>query len=180
MRNYNIGSVDHRIVQEIGTTEPVTLQEVKAYIRGKNTEEDTVLITPIMITSARKQAEKFLNRDIVSKQRITYYSHLTDPVNLIGAPILSIDSIVVDGGSPLVVNDDYELKGLDNPLLELTDTSAENVLVTYTTAGFAAEEVKMGVLALCANLYYGRTATVPTNWKSWLSPFKTYGYYGVR
>lgn len=175
--NTRVGSVDSRVVAEIGTVEPVTLVEAKNYLRINNTQDD--LLITAMITNARRQAESYLNSDIVSKEREVFFSYLNEDVNLYYAPITSVDSLSIDGVVQ-VVDTAYETLGLDNPKVRLLQAPAEKVLVTYTTAGVNNDEIKIGVLALIAWLYYHRDAKMNTNWKAWLSPFKTYGYYGVR
>jgi hypothetical protein len=80
----------------------------------------------------------------------------------------------------MTVDTDYTVEGLDNPLFKLEQSSADKVTITYTTAGIDASLVKPGVLALVAELYHSRTEKVTTNWRSFLSPFKVFGYHGVR
>ena len=179
MRNYpQTGSSDLRIVSEISTTEPVNLQEVKAYFRTKNTQDDAVLIDPLLITNARRMAEKYLCSDIVPKQREVYYTYLSEPINLYYAPVDSITEVTIDGEAK--TTDDYELEGLDNPLFSIVEGPAEKVKISYETKGVINAEIKMGILELCYILYYSRGEKLANNWKSWLSPFKIFGYYGVR
>ena len=95
------------------------------------------------------------------------------------SPITSVDLVVIDGVT-MTVDTDYTVEGLDNPLFKLEQSSADKVTITYTTAGLDSSLVKPGILALVAELYHSRTEKVTTNWRSFLSPFKVFGYYGVR
>ena len=184
-RDTSVGSVDTQVISElnntldltgVGAAEPVTLAEAKNYLRINNTQDDTIIAS--MITSARRQAEQYLNSDIVAKERVVYYERLTSPVNLYYAPITGVTSITVDGTT--LATTGYEVLGLQNPLLRILQGPAEKVRVNYTTVGVNNNEIKIGVLAYIAWLYYNRDAKMNTNWKAWLSPFKTFGYYGVR
>ena len=174
--NTQLSSADVRIVRETGTTEPVTIEEAKNYLRINNTQDDALITS--MIKSARRDAERYLNSDIVAKERVVYYDVLTNEINLYFAPVASIDSITIDGTA--VPTTDYEQNGLDNPKISLNNTRAEKVEITYTTLGRDFDDVKIGILALIAWKYYGRDAEMSNNWKAWLSPYKIYGYYGVR
>lgn len=168
--------MDLRIIQTLGTTEPVLLDETKNYLRVTD-DSDDALITQ-MIVNARLQAEKFINSDIRAKERKIYLTCIEDEINLPYAPVTSVASVTVDGVA--LGEDAYELLGLDNPVLRLANLPAQKVEITYTTIGIDNESIRQGVFALAAWLYYGRTAKMATNWKSWLSPFKIFGYYGTR
>jgi uncharacterized phiE125 gp8 family phage protein len=169
--------MDNQIISTIGVTEPVTLAEVKNYLRITNTRDDDYINS--IIPNARIRAERYLNSDIVSKQRREYFAEISEAINLRYAPIASVDTVVIDGET-MTVDTDYTVEGLDNPLFKLEQTIAEKVSITYTTTGIDASLVKPGVLALVAELYHSRTEKVTTNWRSFLSPFKVFGYHGVR
>lgn len=170
--------MDIRIISTIGTTEPVTLAEVKNYLRLNNTQDDD-LINDIIV-NARMRAERYINSDIVSKQRQVYLPAVNEPIQLPYAPITSVDTVNINGTAQ-TVNEGYFARGLeDNPRIEFNVGGADRVDITYTTSGLDASLVKQGVLALCAELYYGRTEVYKTNWRSFLSPFKIFSYYGTR
>lgn len=169
--------MDNKIITTIGTTEPVTLEEVKNYLRITNSRDDAFIES--IIPNARIRAERYLNSDIVSKQRREYFDCITEPINLRYSPISTVDTVLIEGET-MTVDTDYTVEGLDNPLFKLEQASADKVTITYTTAGIDAQLVKPGILALVAELYHSRTEKVSTNWRSFLSPFKVFGYYGVR
>jgi hypothetical protein len=169
--------MDNKIISTIGVTEPVTLLEVKNYLRITNARDDDYINS--IIPNARIRAEKYLNSDIVSKQRREYFACISEAINLRYSPIASVDSVLIDGEA-MTVDTDYTVEGLDNPLFKLEQSSADKVTITYTTAGIDASLVKPGILALVAELYHSRTEKVTTNWRSFLSPFKVFGYYAIR
>ena len=153
----------------------VSLDQAKLYLSVTNTQED-VMITS-MITNAILQAEKYLARDILSKTREMYLVEVNKPINLYYSPITTVNSVEINGEAQ-VLDVGYEVLGLDNPSIYFTQAPAQKVLINYTTAGLADESIRQGVLALVAMLY-DRGSAVRTNWKSFLSPFKTFGYYGT-
>ena len=179
-RNNYRTSVDVRVVQEVDTMEPVTTDEVKNYLRLDWADADEpaelALITT-MISTARKRVERYINSDILSKERELYYTYLEGDINLMYAPIdpdVTVE-VEVDGEDTT----DFELLGLDNPKFRLNQLG-ENVKISYTTAGRINDEIKQAVLSCVAEIYYGRDAKMHTNWKMFASPFKVVGYYGVR
>ena len=169
--------MDNQIINTIGVTEPVTLLEVKNYLRITNNRDDDYINS--IIPNARMRAERYLNSDIVSKQRREYFANISEAINLRYSPIASVDTVLIDGET-MTVDTDYTVEGLDNPLFKLEQGSADKVTITYTTSGIDASLIKPGVLALVAELYHSRTEKVSTNWRSFLSPFKVFGYSGVR
>ena len=154
----------------------VSLDQAKLYLSVTNTIED-VMITS-MITNAILQAEKYMNRDILGKVREMYLVRVTEPINLYYSPIVSVNSVTADGVD-LTLDTEYEVLGLDNPSIRFTNTLAEKVVINYTTTGISDESVRQGVLALVQWLYDRGADGGRTNWKAFLSPFKTYGYYGT-
>jgi len=169
--------MDNQIINTIGVTEPVTLVEVKNYLRITNTRDDDYINS--IIPNARIRAERYLNSDIVSKQRREYFANISEAINLRYSPIASVDTVLIDGET-MTVDTDYTVEGLDNPLFKLEQGSADKVTITYTTSGIDASLIKPGVLALVAELYHSRTEKVSTNWRSFLSPFKVFGFHGFR
>ena len=182
---------DYRVVRTIGTTEPVSLAEIKLYLGVENNQQDS-LLNP-MVINARMQAERFIKSDIVSKERQLFLVAYDRPVNLPYAPVASIDSVTINGEAQ-TLNEGYSVEGLDNPSVSIstlgnafqrgyprgTYLPEENVLITYTTAGLDDEMVKQGILALIDEMYSGPQESMKTNWKRWLAPFQTNGYYGSR
>jgi len=169
--------MDNQIISTIGITEPVTLVEVKNYLRITNTRDDDYINS--IIPNARIRAEKYLNSDILSKQRREYFAEICEPINFRYSPISTVDAVTIEGVT-MIVDTDYTVEGLDNPLFKLEQSSASKVSITYTTSGLDSSLVKPGILALVAELYHSRTEKVTTNWRSFLSPFKVFGYYGIR
>ena len=177
-RNGNLGiNTDVKVVSTNDTPSSiVSLNEAKLYMSVTNTQED-VMITS-MITNAIMQAENYLNSDILSKTREMYLTTVCEPINLYYPPIASVNSVTLDGRT-LTVDTEYEVLGLDNPAVRFINGNAEKVVINYTTAGISNQSVRQGILALTSWLYDRGDNGSRTNWKSFLSPFKTFGYYGT-
>ncbi len=162
-----------RVVSITDATEPVTLVEAKNYLRVTNTQDDTKITS--QITAARTIAEQYLSRDILPRTREQFIyrdESLDGRIELYNGPIDSVDGVTI-GDTEAVLDEGYELVGLTNePYVRLSNRGAEEVLIEYTTEGFAGNEsVKQGVLAILAELYeYGE---VRNKW-IWtiLSPLK--------
>lgn len=174
-----IGSYDVRVVSgDTGATEPVTSDEAKNWLRldwqDADEPEELARINSLIIT-ARRRAERYLQRDVVSKSREIFWTYLDmEDVN-IPYPPNNVTSVTIDGVTG-VVDEDYELLGFNNPFFRLMNGPAERVQVAYTTPNFINDEVKTGILMLVEEMYHD----VKTQWKMVLSPFKTAGYYGQR
>ena len=87
---------DLRLVREAaGLTEPVTLAEARLYLNVTNTADDALITSQISV--ARRIAEAFLSRDIVSKEyELTFIQSNDGVLHLYNAPITSVDSVTID------------------------------------------------------------------------------------
>lgn len=173
-------SVDVRVVRETSTTEPVTTDEAKNYLRldwADADEPNELNLLRTIISTARKRVERYLHSDIVPKERQLHYPYWEGDINLMYAPLDNnvTVTVTVDGQSTTA----FELLGFENPKFRLND-AGRNVEISYTTAGRIEDEIKQAVLCCIAEIYYGRDAKMMTNWKMFAAPFKVYGYYGVR
>ena len=175
----NQNSFDTRVISIVSNTEPVTLQEAKNYIRIRH-DKDNDLITS-QISTARELAETYLSRDILPRQREVYMQVVDQPFKLLWAPIdTTVDiTMTVDG----VSFTDFKVNGFADPTIivdsygdyngEYKYINTRNVKVQYTTAGLVDSNIKQGVLAAVAFLYYGRDAKMSTNYTAFLAPHKT-------
>ena len=170
-----------RLVNEAaGATEPVTLAEAKIYLGVTNTVEDALITS--QIAAARRIAEAYLSRDIVSKTyQLTFIETLDGVLHLYNAPITSVDSVTIDGGTALVEDTGYELRGAtDNPVIYLTDALTvfdttevgpfRNVVVEYTTTGMTDALIEDGIKALLSDLY--NKGMVTTMYQTILAPLR--------
>lgn len=170
------GSYDVRVVSESSTTEPVTLSEAQSWLKiaEGDTTASSVRVTSL-IKTARRRAERYLNKDIIGKDRIVFWTFLDNEDVHFPYTAETITSVEVDGLA--LDSTQYETLGLDNPVLRIFTGQSEKVEVAYSTASISdEEEVKTGILMLVEEMFH----EVRTPWKAVLSPFKVYGYYGQR
>lgn len=156
-------------------SELVTTSEAKDFIRVDASADDTIIGE--MITEARIWIENYISKDLVAKTRTYYTPFQKERFVLPFAPVASITSVTVDGTAAT-----YEVKGLDNEIVELNELPAKEVQVAYTTAGLDDSLLKQAVLRLVSTFYDNRAEFVigqrqvniiPINVKSILSGYKT-------
>lgn len=162
-------------INSITGSEIITRDEAKNFMRVDTTADDDLIDD--MIESARSYCENFISKDIVAKNRTYYLPYLNDRVNLPFAPVASISSITVEGNAAT-----YEVKGLDNEIIELNQLPAKEVKITYITEGLTASHFKHAILQLVSTYYDNRAdfivmqgvsfVEVPANVKQILSPYK--------
>ena len=167
--------MDNRVVSVLTANEPVTLAEVKLYLRINHDKDDTIIES--MITQGRQMAEAYLSKDILSKSRETYIPYVTQEFTLPYSPInTSVDiTIEVEGEETT----DFTTFGHSNPSVRLGFKPAKDVKISYTTSGLGTE-IKQGVLAAVAYCYKasGRAnleeqKNIFTDYKSLLAPYVT-------
>lgn len=170
--NYEFTKMTVREVSTLaGSTEPITLDEAKNWLRIDNTDDDTRITS--LITAARRRAENYIKKDIVGKNREVFWTVLNKDVNL-PFTVNTISSVTFDGVAQ-TVNDGYELLGTGNAIFRLESYPNEKIQVQYATENYTDDEIKIGVLMIVEEMYYNNK----TQWKFVLSPFKVWGYYGV-
>jgi len=104
------------------TTEPVTLQEAKDYMRISSNAEDDLIEE--LITSARERIEKFTGLSLGEKTLKAYWFYYHIPSEIPYGPITLINSVVDDND----VDVEYTARGLQYKVLE-----------AYSTVGLAIE-----------------------------------------
>lgn len=146
---------------------PVSVTEAKNYLRISNTQDDATLAN--MIIQATNMAETYLNRDINAKQREIFYPYLNRDIQLYSTPIDTTVPIVVEIDG--VATTGFQVLGFTDPIIRLDSLPGEDVVIKYTTLGMGVE-VKQGILAAVALLYYGRTSEMSTNYRDFLASYK--------
>jgi hypothetical protein len=163
--NYNavISSLD--ISDESGTiTEPVTLQEMKDYLRlegyvdmDESTSDnlsdftgDDDLISDL-ITTARELIEEKAGISVVAKTWETVLTNLCGMIEIPYGPVQSITSLADDQGND-IPSTSYVIVG--NKWKYLKCPELKNMTITYT-AGFDVlpKPIKIGIMRVVAYLY---------------------------
>ena len=157
----------------------ISLAEVKNYLRVTNTQDDIEIQD--MLDNSIDAIERYLEQDILAKDRRMYLESVIDPFQLYYAPLGSVGVSEVSVDGEVLLESSYELLGIEDPKVDLMNFPAEKVNVRYTTKGITdLSKLKQGIKARVAWLYWGRDSKVSTNWKAYLSPYKRYAYYGVK
>lgn len=173
--NGNLYDFDDRIVSVVTTAELVTISEAKIYLDVSHDTDDAQITNAISTAIAR--VETFINRDIISRVRETFYQYSPVEFKLLQAPINRDEDITItlDG----VANTNFEVLGLDDPTIRLNEGGygeavggGDKLIVRYTTQALDPLEVKQAILCCVAELYYQRNAVMNTNWKAYASHLK--------
>lgn len=161
-----------KIISE-SSTEIISVADAKNYIRIDTTADDTLL--GLMIVSARKQAESYISRDIIAKNR-TYYVPKTDgEIDLLFGPIDEVNTVTVKGATA-----EYTTLGLDDLTVVLNAGPAVNLEINYDTTGMSDGLLKQVLLQMVSSLYDNRTDYVqgitvnelPSNFRRILDGYK--------
>jgi uncharacterized phiE125 gp8 family phage protein len=171
----------------VGTTEPITAAEVKAWLKVDFSDEDTLIGS--LITQVRELAEEASGLALIDKT-IEYFEEdrdiIGDWVKLPYPAHNAITAVVLDGET--LTTDDYSVTGLTQKLIKITgtvtvdDTLNDNGLkVTYTTEGTCPNGVKIAMLKEIAetyekrgNTFEGSLVALTSNFYNYLSQFKSY------
>lgn len=160
------------------TGSPVTLDEVKAFIRVTHTLDDTQI--QAMIDAAITTVEAFTNRVLLSTVFRVSFPHLNPPnrnipnewVELRKSPVTAITSfqVLIDGNREDVafqrqMSSRFDRLWVDDPAPIVTDPHPEAFQVTFTagygTAADVPDALKEAIKRLVAFQYENRDDTTP-------------------
>jgi len=147
--------------------EPVSVGELKAYLRLETSDEDALLAG--LLRSARALCEAFTRTWLVSRGAVETVAALPLPgARLAGAPVAAVtlvEALYADGSSAVLTADRYTLSfdadGVGR--VATAERQATRLRVTYT-AGAAtdwngvAEPLRQGIVRLAAHLFANRDA----------------------
>lgn len=139
------------ITRQPPAVEPLSLEEVKLHLRNNpgDTSEDKDIIAPL-ISAAREYCENYCGKSF-AEQSITAYPEVSGTVTLPRGPVISVDSVTVDGETVEYTTD------VRRGTVTLNKPGAA---ITYT-AGY--EEVpclvRQAMLLLIGHWYANREAT---------------------
>lgn len=171
----------------VGSTEPITLAQVKAWLKVDFSDEDTTILTP-MLTQIRELAEEATGLALIDKT-IEYFEDDRDLINgwiKLPYPVHSdISSVVLDSNT--LTDNDYRVTGLTQKLIKIssagsnTDDDDMGLTVTYTTLGTCPNGIKLAMIKEVAEAYEKRGDTfegglvkLSSNFYNYLQQFKVY------
>jgi hypothetical protein len=165
MQNYNLVHSVKDITSVSGDpTEPVTVSEVKSYMRLEgfqdvNHSEATVFdeddsLIETLIVSARKRLEKLYGISIIPKTLRATFTNLAGDIEIPQGPVISITSLK-DRYDNLIVSANYTVVGDDFQTLE--SPCYEKMVMTYE-AGYEVcpEEIKVEIMRMVTYLFENR------------------------
>ena len=131
------------------TTEPVTLQEAKDYMRISSESENDLIEE--LITSARERIEKYTGLSLGLKTLKAYWFYFHIPAEIPYGPITAINSVVDDNDVAL----EYTARGLQYKTLEAYST--QGLTIEYE-AGFTIvpKGLKLAILKQVSTDYENR------------------------
>jgi uncharacterized phiE125 gp8 family phage protein len=148
-------------------TEPITLEEAKAYLKIDGSTDDAIITALIM--GCRERIEEFTQRALVIKTIEAFYEseEVVDAVRVITLPYPShatIDEVKING----VISTDYTQTGLNRFIVTLPSVvtsittgtiTDEGVIIKYTTIANCPEAIKTEIKRLILQQYEKRGNT---------------------
>jgi hypothetical protein len=166
MQNYNQILSISDVTEESGITEPVTLTEVKNYLRlegFQDTDEsdstplaftdDDDLLEDIIMPSAREYIEQSANVSLIPHTYEVVLTNLAGMIQLPHSPIGEITTLM-DEDEDEILEDDYTVIGNNQKFLKCP--RYENMTITYETTPLNGSMYKLDILRMCAFLYTNR------------------------
>lgn len=144
-------------------TEPLTLSEVKLFLRIDGTTEDALLAS--LITTARQLAEKDLRNVLITQSwqlRQVYVPG--QPIHLIPGPVQTITQVtsVYNNEQTILSADDYKLDVTERLLSFTHSFSSDSIQIDFTAgygnAAAVPEPIKQGILQVISEFYHHREA----------------------
>lgn len=152
------------IVEET-ENEPVSLEEMKAWLKLEIDDDDSVITS--LITASRQHCENELNKSLVSQTLLATFDGFSVVLDLPFPPIESIEEVLyfdVDGEEQELEADSYWFsKGIPARIeakerFPATQSRPDSVSVEYITAGDCTENIKTAIRMLVAHWYTHRAA----------------------
>ncbi len=167
-------------------SEPVSIAEVKAWLKVDFSDEDTLLTA--LIIQVRELAEEAAGLALVAKT-IEYFEEDIDIISewvRLPYPVHNAITAVVLNGNTLTTSD-YKVTGLTQKLIKLatagvvTDDDDQGLKVTYTTLDTTITGIKLAMLKEIAEIYEKRGNTfegglvsLTSNFYNYLQQWKSY------
>lgn len=145
-------------------TEPLTLAEIKLFLRVDGSDEDSLLNSLTIV--AREMAEKYTGHVLITQDwQMSQVFVAGQDIPVIPEPVQNITQVAVEYNNvqTVISASEYEL-AIDNMLSFSSNISADKVIIDVTAGYGAAEDVpapiKQGILHCISYLYHHREETV--------------------
>ena len=142
--------------------EPLTLSEAKLFLRVDITDDDSIITR--LITTARKAAETYMRRSIITQQwALIYDDYAPCQIFLPRGPVQTVDVIrmIASDDSQAVVDGALYSQAADSSILNVRTTLISHRVEILYTAGFGLaasvpDEIKQGMLLHISAMYDDR------------------------
>jgi len=165
------------IITEL-VSEPVSVAEMRDYLRITTTVEDTLISS--LITSARMRLEKYANLSFGAKTIQVYWDEVWDWKELPYQPKATITSVKDKDDVTLV----YEERG--TPYLQFKTNCSNGVIVLYDVDGLVNDSIKEAIkkevstaYEFRANFQEGQTYQMSNDAKMLIQPFSRNTLLGI-
>ncbi len=145
------------------TTEPLTMAEIKLFLRVDGNEEDTLLNS--LTTVGRELAEKYIGKVLITQSWQMHQVHVAGQnIALTPAPLQSITSVKAElnGVQTTLDNADYKVNLSNDSLKFIRAPSADSIIIEMVVGYGGAEDIpapiKQGILHTISHLYHNREA----------------------
>ena len=150
------------------TSNSVTLEEMKHYLRVLHTKDDEMITS--MITQSSQRAESIMNRQIMPCTYELYFDVMQDEITLPRPPFMSLESFQVFDGDTWNDISEYQLDDKSTPAVlyptswPLISSDINSVKIVYK-AGWASasdvfETIKQWIKIQVSTYYANREAFV--------------------
>lgn len=153
-------------------TEPVTLEEVKNFCKIDISNDDELLTA--IITAARHQCEAYTNTGFVLRDITAVVNNENGGIYFPYGPLVEIYSVTDKDGKTLILDDNYETKGVS--FVRLIEPKETDIVLDYA-AGYEElpQVLKLALLNAIYWLYDNRAQgadNIGPIAKSLLNPYK--------
>jgi len=160
------------------STEPITVEEAKIFLRIDSDEEDELLSS--LISAARLYAEKYTARSFITQTWEIKTHVIANKLYLPYPPVQRIDSITVNGEA--LPDNRYALLPEDilYVITPVYTTKADGIAITYAagygnTAEDVPRDIRQAILITVAGLYENReSGGVSAEAKELLKPYRVF------
>lgn len=153
-------------------TEPVSLEEAKNFCKIDITNDDDLITA--MITAARQQCEAYTNTGFVVRDIVAIVNNENGGIYFPYGPLVEIYSVTDKNGQTLILDDNYETKGVS--FVRLTEPKETEIELDYS-AGYETlpSVLKLALLNAIYYMYDNRAQgsdNIGPIAKSLLNPYK--------
>jgi len=142
--------------------EPLTLAEIKTFLRIDGNSEDNILTT--MLAAAREAGEHYMRNSIIrQKYKLTYHKFMPARIALPKGPVSMVSKVTLkdeDGSFTILSSSDYYISNKTN--LNLKSSYSSYIIEVEYFAGYSNDSVdvpeiiKQGLLSQIAFTYENR------------------------